>query len=277
MRKKESIRDRIERCIERIPESGCWIWMGALTNNGYGRAKRNGKTVVAHRVVHEALAGNIDEGMTLDHLCRVRCCVNPAHMEVVTPRVNVLRGETVTAKNAAKTHCKRGHPLEGDNLFVRKDGRRRCRACERASQKRFKSKPEQKAKHAAYERAKRKELKMKQPQFKQARQGDVFVERLDISEVPKGATEVPFDGRVILAYGEMTGHCHAIYPTAGGIVPAKLWDAGAERFLQVMEATTLQHEEHGPIALEAGVYRVSKFGIGTQREYSPEEIRTVAD
>lgn len=110
----------------------------------------------------------------------------------------------------------------------------------------------------------------------QFRQGDVFLERVDA--LPKQEmTLVTAEGRVILAYGEVTGHCHAIYPTAEGKLPAKLWDAGAERFLQVLESTTIRHEEHGAIPLEPGVYRVSKFGIGTQREYSPEEIRTVAD
>lgn len=109
----------------------------------------------------------------------------------------------------------------------------------------------------------------------QFRQGDVFLERVDA--LPKsGLTEVQAQGRVVLAYGEATGHAHAIYPEQG-VLPAKLWDAGAERFLQVMQNTTLEHEEHGAIPLEAGVYRVSKFGIGTQREYSPEEIRSVAD
>jgi len=109
----------------------------------------------------------------------------------------------------------------------------------------------------------------------QVRQGDVLIERVD-AEVPAGATEVKTDGRVVLAYGEVTGHAHAIYPEAG-VLPARLWDAGAERFLQVMERTAIKHEEHGPITLEPGVYRVSKFGAGTQREYSPEEIRSVAD
>ena len=109
----------------------------------------------------------------------------------------------------------------------------------------------------------------------QFRQGDVFLERVDV--LPQaGLTEVKAGGRVVLAYGEVTGHAHAIYPEAG-VLPAKLWDAGAERFLQVIQSTTLEHEEHGPIALTPGVYRVSKFGAGTQREYSPEEIRSVAD
>lgn len=109
----------------------------------------------------------------------------------------------------------------------------------------------------------------------QFRQGDVLIERVaDLPRIP--LTEITTPGRVVLAYGEVTGHAHAIYPEAG-VLPAKLWDAGAERFLQVLERTAIQHEEHGAIPLEVGVYRVSKFGIGTQREYSPEEIRSVAD
>jgi len=112
----------------------------------------------------------------------------------------------------------------------------------------------------------------KQQQF---RQGDVLIER--VASMPDVAmTEVKTEGRVVLAYGEVTGHAHAIYPKAD-VLPAKLWDAGVERFLQVMEATAIQHEEHGAISLEPGVYRISKFGDGTQREYHPEEIRRIAD
>lgn len=110
---------------------------------------------------------------------------------------------------------------------------------------------------------------------KQFRQGDVFIEQFN-GVLPLTAQEVSFKERVILAYGEVTGHCHAIYPEQG-VLPAKLWDVGAERFLQVIQRTTLLHEEHAGIPLEPGIYRVSKFGIGTQREYSPEEIRSVAD
>ncbi len=110
---------------------------------------------------------------------------------------------------------------------------------------------------------------------KQFRQGDVLIESVSAT-IPATATEIPMSERVVLALGEVTGHAHAIYPTVGKL-PAKLWDAGAERFLQVMEACTVQHEEHAPIALPPGVYRVSKFGVGTQREYSPQELRSVAD
>jgi hypothetical protein len=109
----------------------------------------------------------------------------------------------------------------------------------------------------------------------QYRQGDVLIERVE--RLPAtGLALIQFTERVVLAYGEVTGHAHAIYREAG-VLPAKLWDAGAERFLQVMERTAIKHEEHGAIPLEPGIYRVSKFGAGTQREYSPEEIRSVAD
>ena len=109
----------------------------------------------------------------------------------------------------------------------------------------------------------------------QFRQGDVLIERVESLPATE-LTEIKVPGRVVLAYGEVTGHAHAIYPEAG-VMPAKLWDAGAERFLQVMERTAIKHEEHGAIPLEPGIYRISKFGAGTQREYSPEEIRSVAD
>jgi hypothetical protein len=110
------------------------------------------------------------------------------------------------------------------------------------------------------------------------RQGDVLLIRVD-QEIPKRAKEITENGRVVLAYGEVTGHAHAIYPQV--IVadkppaqPAKLWDAGAERFLQVMEKTALRHEEHEAIDLEPGNYKVIR-----QREYDPEVhgVRYVAD
>lgn len=133
----------------------CWAWTASLTHNGYPRFKHGGVTYVAHRVVYELLVGPIPDGLELDHLCRNTHCVNPKHCEPVTPRVNVLRGETIVAENAAKTHCKRGHPLSGDNLFVRRDGRRRCRTCERASAKRQRNTDEYRAAHAAAERDRR--------------------------------------------------------------------------------------------------------------------------
>ncbi len=108
----------------------------------------------------------------------------------------------------------------------------------------------------------------------QYRQGDVFIER--VKALPSTAVEIPQGTRVVLALGEVTGHAHAI-TLDDGAVNARLFDAGTERFLQVLVASILAHEEHAAIALEPGVYRVSKFGDGTQREYTPEAIRNVAD
>lgn len=98
------------------------------------------------------------------------------------------------------------------------------------------------------------------------RQGDVLLAK--VAALPKGATKKAAKGDVILAYGEVTGHAHRI------AAPQKvvLWDAGAERYLQVLEQSTLTHEEHATITLPSGIYRMP-----TQVEYSPRELRRVAD
>jgi hypothetical protein len=105
------------------------MWLGA-TRLGYGRVLVSGKMRSAHRVAYELAIGPIPDGLTIDHLCRNPGCVNPIHLEPVTIRVNILRGSMPAADNARKTHCKNGHPFEGDNLSVLSAGRRRrCRTC----------------------------------------------------------------------------------------------------------------------------------------------------
>lgn len=114
--------------------NGCWQWTGSVhPNTCYGRVfgPDGGQ---AHRLVYEQLIGSIPEGLVIDHLCRNRSCVNPAHLEVVTSRVNTLRGFGVSATNARKTHCLYGHELEGQNLRVYK-GKRVCRACDARRQR----------------------------------------------------------------------------------------------------------------------------------------------
>ncbi len=115
------------------PDSGCWIWQAFLNRKGYGEFY-DGQTgmVRAHRWSYEHFVGPIPDGLYIDHLCRVPRCVNPAHLECVTPRENALRGFGPTALNARKTHCKRGHPLAGDNLYRKKGAGRICRTCQRA-------------------------------------------------------------------------------------------------------------------------------------------------
>jgi hypothetical protein len=141
--------------VNRSVPGGCWYWLGSFFRDGYGRFKHGGRDDVAHRVSYELAKGPIPDWLELDHLCRNRGCVNPAHLEAVTGRVNVLRGETIVRTNAEKTHCSKGHPLSGDNLFIRRDGRRRCRTCERASQQRLRARPDAKRRHAEVERQRR--------------------------------------------------------------------------------------------------------------------------
>jgi hypothetical protein len=109
----------------------CWISNRAKQPNGYTKIGLCGQTLLTHRVAYEAYIGPIPDGKQLDHLCRQRACCNPAHLEPVTCRENLLRGDTVTAAEAAATHCKRGHPFDEDNTYVRADrpGVRGCRAC----------------------------------------------------------------------------------------------------------------------------------------------------
>jgi hypothetical protein len=130
-----------ERLAERFwdkvrvnPETGCWEWTAHLIRNGYGHFRWQGKMRRAHRLAYEALVGEIPEGFQLDHLCRTRNCVNPDHVEPVTPQENTLRGDTIAARHAAKTHCPQGHPYDEENTFIRKGrgGGRGCRTCRRA-------------------------------------------------------------------------------------------------------------------------------------------------
>lgn len=108
-----------------LSPSGCWLWMGCRTKTGYGRMHINGRMWLAHRYVYEQLFGKISEELTLDHLCRVRNCVNPDHLEPVGHRENVLRGIGPTAINAQKTVCSKGHALIRNERY----NRRECPTC----------------------------------------------------------------------------------------------------------------------------------------------------
>lgn len=116
----------------KVEAAGCWVWTGLLSSSGYGRLydPELRRTVPAHRASYEAHVGPIPPGLQLDHLCRVRACVNPSHLEPVTQTENVLRGEGPTARRARADECVNGHPLAGDNLYVHPTrGHRLCRAC----------------------------------------------------------------------------------------------------------------------------------------------------
>lgn len=117
------------RCI--VTDDGCWVWQGAKNWDGYGHAKHEGRLWLVHRLVYTLVVGPIPEGHTLDHLCRVRACCNPEHVEPVTLRTNILRGDTFQARYAAQTHCKNGHEFTPENTYIEGSGSRRCRECKR--------------------------------------------------------------------------------------------------------------------------------------------------
>lgn len=116
-----------------VSDDGHWLWR-TQSVYGYAGVKIGGRMYLAHRAVYELLVGPIPEGFHVDHVCRVRNCVNPDHLEAVTPQVNTLRSPTAPAAiNARKTECIRGHPFDGPNTYTTPDGRRQCRVCLRAS------------------------------------------------------------------------------------------------------------------------------------------------
>ena len=116
-----------------VTESGCWLWLGNCNPKGYGRFMRQGKTFMAHRASYEVHRGPIPEGLQLDHLCRVRCCINPDHLEPVTARENVMRGISFAAINAAMKTCRLGHPLKSTKRY------RHCRICATVRSNRYKA------------------------------------------------------------------------------------------------------------------------------------------
>jgi hypothetical protein len=137
----------------------CWIWTGARFRTGYASVymttpERRGARL-AHHVVYELLVGPIPEGHELDHTCHSeavaagtcaggwdcphRPCCNPEHLEPVTPQENMLRGASPAARHARVTHCPKDHPYEGENLYLRPNGSRVCRACLREQKRAYKA------------------------------------------------------------------------------------------------------------------------------------------
>jgi HNH endonuclease len=134
-----SAADRNLRQVYPEPNSGCWLWCGSMSKAGYGmlavptKERRHPPATTAHRVFYIAAVGQIPFGLTIDHLCRVKLCVNPDHMEAVTSAENVRRahkGVRVPEEEKALA-CKRGHRYTPESTKFHPDGRRECMTCSR--------------------------------------------------------------------------------------------------------------------------------------------------
>lgn len=130
-----TLRDRVLSRLT-VDPSGCLLWTGATTANGYGVVSVNGKLEYVHRLMYRWFVGPIPDGHQVDHLCRVRRCAGPVDLEAVTQLTNIMRGEAVTVVNAGKTHCDNDHEFTEANTYYRRDRTgRQCRACRRARRK----------------------------------------------------------------------------------------------------------------------------------------------
>mgnify|MGYP001580823009 CR=1 FL=1 len=135
-RKLKPILDRTMEKISPEPNSGCWLWEGSTNNKGYGligegRRKTDGSptpTILVHRVTYENFRGPIPGGLELDHKCRVSCCANPWHLELVTHKENCRRGNSPWAVTIRTGKCKRGHVFNDETVYV-VNGKRLCKEC----------------------------------------------------------------------------------------------------------------------------------------------------
>ena len=117
--------ERIEEALRVKITDSCWLWTGCTNNDGYGSIRIGGKNVRAHRVSYYLFKGRIKKGLEIDHICRVRNCINPNHLRQITTKENILAGVGAGAQNARKTHCPQGHEYP-----PRKPGKdRHCRPC----------------------------------------------------------------------------------------------------------------------------------------------------
>ena len=123
-----------DRFWSKVDKSGdCWVWRGYVASTGYGRLSVGRKHYQAHRYAYELVNGPVSADLVMDHLCNNKACVNPAHLEPVTNRENLLRSEVTASGRAYKRdHCIRGHAYTPENTLIVREGYRKCRTCGKA-------------------------------------------------------------------------------------------------------------------------------------------------
>ena len=135
--------EELARFEAKVIRGDCWLWMGARTSPGYGELQMGSMKdgtrgpQLAHRLAYEHWVGPIPADLEIDHLCRVRACVNPEHLRLVTRMENLMAAgsECVAKRNAEKDHCLHGHAFDLENTYHRSNGWRECRTCVRDRQR----------------------------------------------------------------------------------------------------------------------------------------------
>ena len=141
-----SIQERFDAKWMPVTESGCWIWIGAKAVKGYGHFRIGAKIINAHRVAYELYRGPIPDTLQIDHLCRVRCCVNPWHLEAVSCAENLRRGigaEVAKARKNRAIFCVNGHKYVEDNSYQNTLGYRECKICRVLRKRRYRKRKTQ--------------------------------------------------------------------------------------------------------------------------------------
>ena len=149
MGKNETIDGFMDKVFP-CPITGCWLWAAFVNPDGYGMVTVGSKSIRAHRQSYQLFVGPIPDGKQLDHLCRVRRCVNPHHLEAVDGIENWRRGESSSKLFSMRDKCANGHDLTGDNLMLYR-GARRCKACNAKDVERYRSKNIETLRHKARE------------------------------------------------------------------------------------------------------------------------------
>ena len=128
---------RLESKFDRTNDGSCWVWKGPTTIWGYARFWLRRKGVYAHRLMYTLYRGPIPNGLILHHVCKNPSCVNPNHLTPISNKKNILWGNSPSAVNFRKTHCKQGHEFTKNNTYIASDGERGCRKCHANRQKKY--------------------------------------------------------------------------------------------------------------------------------------------